>query len=279
MQAPYALLDLNEPCHATSTTTRNGLGHVGSCAAPIWISDDDVEQEQAEEHVKPEVKEEVEVEGREQLKEHRSSTPTLEKPIRALVRCPTAQSEKKMKNGRFVVSWLPGGGWAAQWEPAPSSQRSTRKRKWTKCRMPTAAPRSTTTSRPELKKKRKKMKPTERSRAGPWRSPRRHNSSAATDAAARAQPPRAPVTTSASASKPKYESKGIVSLRERQERKWQETHDLLREWAEANGHLPGLEDSSVLFYWMKYQRSKEAKLAPDRVAKLRDLGLVPFGRR
>jgi hypothetical protein len=101
MQAPYAPLDLNEPYHTTSTNTRSGLD--GSPAAPIWISDDegattddDVEQEVNATTV------------------HRPSTPSLEKPSRAVVRCPSTQSEKKMKNGRFIVRWRPGGGWSAE---------------------------------------------------------------------------------------------------------------------------------------------------------------------
>jgi hypothetical protein len=69
-------------------------------------------------------------------------------------------------------------------------------------------------------------------------------------------------------------------LRERREREWQEKYDLLREWVEENGHgLPSKKASPVLFYWTHYQRSNRAKLAPDQVAKLRDLGIVPFGPR
>jgi hypothetical protein len=62
-------------------------------------------------------------------------------------------------------------------------------------------------------------------------------------------------------------------LRERREREGEEKH----EWLQENGHgLPSKEDSPVLFYWVDYQRCKRAKLSPEQIAKLRDLGVVPF---
>jgi hypothetical protein len=67
--------------------------------------------------------------------------------------------------------------------------------------------------------------------------------------------------------------------RERLRREWEKNHALLRGWVEANGHLPSKDESAVLFYWMRYQRGKSAKLAPDQVAKLRDLGIVPYRSR
>jgi len=257
MRAPYALLDLNEPSHT-------GLG--GSQEAPIWVSDDegattddDVEQE---------------VEGKDQLDattDHRPSTPGIEKPSRAVVRCPPAQSEK-MKNGQFIVRWRPGGGWSAEWEAAPSSRstcssrRSTLKRKWTKWRSPTATP------RPELKNKKKKkkgMKPA--SKAGRKRSPRRHSSTAAADAAATAQSlPASPSPAPA----------GLLGGTEVRLRKWDAMCARLKEWVESTGHLPRKREAREIFNWLHYNRRKQAwpRRTPTQVAKLLALGVAPYGQ-
>jgi hypothetical protein len=140
------------------------------------------------------------------------------------------------------------------------------KRKWTKWRRPTATP------RPELKKKKKNgMKPA--SKAGRRRSPRRHSSTAAADAAATAQP----VPDSPS---PSPSPAGLLGGTEMRLRKWDAMYARLKEWVESTGHLPRKREAREIFNWLHYNRRKQAwpRRTPTQVAKLLALGVAPYGQ-
>ncbi|ELR25479.1 uncharacterized protein ACA1_295650 [Acanthamoeba castellanii str. Neff] len=268
---------------------------LGSHAAPIWVSDDDdsgdvdaaaegstnnnnnkkkavclfgVKVEFTDDD-EGETTDDEEPPQQQQPQQHQQ--PSMEEPGRAVVCCPNAQKEKKLKKGRFIICWRPGGGWAAQWEPNPSS-RSTRSTWWDMLRTKPAKGKLRSTSTPTLRPSSKKMKKT---RASPRRSPRRHSSSAAADAAAaaRAQPP--PDSPS-----PSPKSDRLISETEAKQRKWDAMYAGLKEWVESEGRLPSRKEAREIYNWLHYNRRKEAwpRRTPTQVARLLALGVAPYGQ-